>query len=204
MVWFGGSGARGARSRPGGRPGAGPLSPSPPLGLCRRIHAVSQCVASARVTVRPSPSAPASASQSASSFPGTFVCARTCRSSTSRGRRCCSRRHMRRMSAIMFALRRPFARGIHLPVVIFRAYSESVWMASRPAPRGRASACSRAYHRAESSPVLFVRRGANVPVFALVRLHLSCAHPRQSRLWGPGGVGAVARELREFKGGLRN
>ncbi len=75
---------------------------------------------------------------SAISFPGTFVCERTCAKSTSPGRHRCTRRHSALSLVMTGAFALPFRRGIHFPVAMFSAYSESECTVSRPLPLGLA------------------------------------------------------------------
>ena len=101
------------------------------------------------------PSAPCSASQSATSLPATRVCDRTWCRVTSRGRALCTARHLSRNRLIMSVFRCPLL-GIHAPVAIFIAYKLSECISSRPVPHGRCSAHAMAVCKAVISPVLFV------------------------------------------------
>ena len=116
-------------------------------------------VSACSVVIR-SPLAAPSARWSASSFPGTLVWERTCTSRTSPGRRRRIFLHNSRNASTIATFR--FTLGIHFPVVMFMAYSESVWISSRPSPAGRRLASLRATQSAVISPVLFVCPGAPI------------------------------------------
>ena len=139
---------------------------SPGLFCCccshSRIHRSALCrLTLLRVSpeVLLPPFAPQSASQSAISLPGTPVCDRTCTMSTCPGCCVCALLHSRRRCPISLAFR-CFRRGIHLPVVIFFAYSESVYILVLSFVPSRRMALLSAYASAVSSPVLFVCPGA--------------------------------------------
>ena len=135
------------------------------VAACRRIHEVIQPSASSVMSACAKAERPWSASQSASSFPGTRICERTCRSSTSPGRRRCTRRHNARSFAMRGAFRRPCLRGIHRPVVMCMAYSElRVYDPCVPAGRPRAAARS---------------------TWRTAPPHCSCAPPLRCHPWGP-------------------
>ena len=113
---------------------AGPAPQPPARGLaalpcCRVIHARIHRVAS--VTPFLSETRPLSASQSASSLPGTFMCDRTCCSCTSRGLARCRRLHTPRRRATISLLRVHF--GLHLPMVMVMViFSLWLWLFFRP------------------------------------------------------------------------
>ena len=107
-----------------------------PLPLCFALHRVSHALASRAVGFPPT--LPVSASWSASSFPGTLVCDRTCRMLTSPGRARCTHRHVWRSLAITSLFR--FRFGSHIPVVMLIVYRESDQITSFPFPGARAAA----------------------------------------------------------------
>ena len=100
------------------------------------------------------PFAPLSASQSAISLPGTPVCDRTCTMSTRPGCRVCTLLHSLRKCPISSAFR-CCRRGIHLPVVIFLPYSDSVYIIVLSFVSSRCMVRLSAYARAVSSPVFW-------------------------------------------------